>query len=130
MLKIVASGKEWRGEVVNGVRHPSNIEALWTDADLAVAGFVRIPPAPPVPPAPRRTGTFIEFMDRFSPAEQARILVAARRNPALDLVLLRASAANSIDLDDPRLAAALQQFVAAGIVDSATAADVQKVNFE
>ena len=34
----------WQGEALEGVRHPSNIEALWTAQELAAIGLVRAIP--------------------------------------------------------------------------------------
>ena len=115
MLREIETKEIWTGRALAGVRHPSNIDDLWSDAELLAVGLERFTP-PVLPAPPRRVGTFIEFMDKFTEAEQATILTAARRNPALDLVLFRASAANRIDLDDKRLAIALEKFVAAGLV--------------
>lgn len=41
--------KPWNGEAVNAVRHPLNIEQIWTDQQLADAGLFRVTPF--VPPA-------------------------------------------------------------------------------
>jgi hypothetical protein len=34
----------WRGEALNGVKHPKNIEVLWTVEDLAAVGLVKAIP--------------------------------------------------------------------------------------
>lgn len=128
MLREIGTKETWTGRALDGVRHPSNIGDLWSDDELLAVGLERF--TPPVAPAPpRRVGTFIEFMDRFTEAEQATILTAARRNPALDLVLFRAGAANRIDLDDPRLAGALEKFAAAGLVSAEKVAALKSGSF-
>lgn len=32
----------WHGEAVNGIKHPLNIEQLWSDAELLAAGLYRV----------------------------------------------------------------------------------------
>ncbi len=53
MLVVLDSLKLWRGEVVRGLRHSANIEQLWTDAQLASAGFAK--PTTFVVPEGKRT---------------------------------------------------------------------------
>lgn len=54
-MMLVYSGTTtvWRGERIDGILHQPNIEALWTDADLAAIGLERYdtPPLPPPEPA-------------------------------------------------------------------------------
>ncbi|MCP5011614.1 MAG: hypothetical protein GY942_16655 [Aestuariibacter sp.] len=42
----------WRGERINGIAHPLNIEKLWSVGELAAIGLEKYvaPPAPPVDP--------------------------------------------------------------------------------
>ena len=39
----------WTGQPVNGVRHPTNIEDVWTDEEIAAAGLFKPADADPVP---------------------------------------------------------------------------------
>jgi len=39
----------WRGEPINGIRHPKNIEKIWTDAELEAIGLCRPAPFDPLP---------------------------------------------------------------------------------
>ncbi|MCP4072308.1 MAG: hypothetical protein GY742_11295 [Hyphomicrobiales bacterium] len=55
-MLIHSSNQEfWRGERINGVAHPLNIEKLWSVAELAAIGLEKFvaPPAPPVDPLTR-----------------------------------------------------------------------------
>lgn len=46
MLAYQSGGvyRPWTGEALAGVRHPLNIEQLWTDAQLAAVGLYRVIP--------------------------------------------------------------------------------------
>lgn len=52
-MTLVYSGTSnpWRGERIEGVLYPINIEQLWPDAELSAIGLERYTP-PPAPPAP------------------------------------------------------------------------------
>ncbi len=55
-MLIHSSNQEfWRGERINGVAHPLNIEKLWSVAELEAIGLEKYvaPPAPPVDPLTR-----------------------------------------------------------------------------
>jgi hypothetical protein len=44
MLVYTGTNDIWTGEPINNVRHPLNIEQLWTDAELNAIGLARVPP--------------------------------------------------------------------------------------
>jgi hypothetical protein len=46
MLEHIKDGKPWYGEVIDDVRHPLNIENLWTADELAKIGLRVRPPTP------------------------------------------------------------------------------------
>jgi hypothetical protein len=51
MLVILGTGQPWdASQPIGDVRYPLNIEALWTDAELAEIGLARPSPPPPPPP--------------------------------------------------------------------------------
>lgn len=82
----------------------------------------RPPPAepPPAATAPRIIRA-LAFLDRLSPRRQADIVAAARQatargDPTAELLLLRLGAATEVNLDDPRVTAAVHQMQAAGLV--------------
>lgn len=60
----------WRGEPLAGVRHPSNIEVLWTAPALAAIGLVFAKPAA-IPEGHRRSGpsTYLEDGSEVIPSE-------------------------------------------------------------
>ena len=47
MLRFIDTKAEWKGEPVNGLRHPPNIEQLWSDKELKAIGLERHTPPPP-----------------------------------------------------------------------------------
>ena len=49
-LTFLASGKTWNGELIEGLRHPLNIETIWSAPELAAVGLTR--PDPLDPPLP------------------------------------------------------------------------------
>jgi hypothetical protein len=46
--EISGSFVPWHGEKIDGIKHPSNIEVVWTTQDLIAIGLYR-PVVPPVP---------------------------------------------------------------------------------
>lgn len=55
MLVRLDNLQAWRGEPVNGVRHPLNIEQMWNDEELASAGLAK-PASFTAPEGKVRTG--------------------------------------------------------------------------
>lgn len=46
-LEYIQTSQSWAGEPIDGVRHPPNIEQLWSAQELAAIGLqVRVPPPP------------------------------------------------------------------------------------
>jgi hypothetical protein len=39
MLEYISDGSPWRGEIINDVRHPLDIESKWTEAELTAIGL-------------------------------------------------------------------------------------------
>lgn len=52
MLRFIGTQTEWRGELIEGVRHSRNIETLWGEEQLAEIGLERYKPEPPAPVDP------------------------------------------------------------------------------
>lgn len=128
MIRYIDTQEEWRGEPINRLRHPMNIGQLWSDAELQAVGLERYtPPAPE--PVQRRVGTFVEFMDLFSAEKQGAILAASKQSPALELLIIRATAQNVVDLDSPVLNAGLGPLVQAGILSAEEVAAIQQGGF-
>jgi hypothetical protein len=48
-LETSTGFREWKGEPINGKRHPPNIELLWKPEELAAIGLY-VPTDPGVPP--------------------------------------------------------------------------------
>ena len=47
-LEYISNGQAWMGEPIGGVRHPPNIEFLWSTVELAAIGLRVTPPVEPV----------------------------------------------------------------------------------
>lgn len=73
-------------------------------------------PADPAPPAAPRTCTPLEFIERFTEAEQLAVVTAAMQVPALRLWYDKLMAAQQVVEDDPRLAAGIDALVSAGLI--------------
>jgi hypothetical protein len=50
-LRYIDTQEIWRGQAINNVAHPRNIEQLWTADQLAAIGLEVVPPPEPVPPS-------------------------------------------------------------------------------
>lgn len=72
-------------------------------------------PADELPPMPQ-TCTPLEFIERFTDAEQLAVATATATSPALRLWFDKLMAAQEIVFTDPRLGAGLDAFVAAGTI--------------
>ena len=90
---------------------------IYTGADFTA------PSAPPPAPPPTQISP-LEFMARLTPAETTAISTAALGNAALLMWLVQASAAQYIDLTDPRTKEGLDALVAAGLLTADRAAAV------
>lgn len=69
-------------------------------------------------PEPKTKFTSLEYLDRFTQAEQELIVAATGQNVQLKLFYDRLLAATFIDLEDPRTAAGIDALIAAGLLDS------------
>ncbi len=65
MLEYIETQAAWKGEPINDVRHPRDIETKWTANELAAVGL-RVKPAPPPPtPEPPPVETLDEVKARL-----------------------------------------------------------------
>lgn len=108
--------------------NPDDIEAhgreLYQRAMLGEFGSIAEYVAPPPLPAPPRTTTPLQFIERFTEAEQLAIVTAAMQVPALRLWYDKLMAAQQVVFDDPRLAAGMDALVAAGLLTAERNAEV------
>jgi hypothetical protein len=79
-------------------------------------GVVPIPADVIFNPEPPQTTTPLEFIERFTEAEQLAIVTAAMSVPALRLWYDKLMAAQQVVFDDPRLEAGLDALVASGLI--------------
>ena len=131
-LRYIDTQEPWNPkQPINGVRHPRNIEQLWSAADLAAIGLETVPAAAPEPTPPRTTGDFAEFMGLFTQAEQAAIKTAALSVDAIAVGLWydQAVAANSIDLTSVRVGQGMAALVAGGLLTQARSDEILASNF-
>jgi hypothetical protein len=120
-LRHIDTQSIWAGEPINEVRHPKNIEKLWSPDELAAIGLEVVPPPPAPEPTvapPRTVCDFIEYMELFTEQEQLAIAAAALSSPALKLWYDQAIASNRIELTSGRVAAGMQTLVDAGLLQA------------
>lgn len=73
-----------------------------------------LPPAPPAPPAVSTTP--LQFIDRFTEAEQLAVVTATMSVPSVKLWYDKLLAAQEVVFADPRLSAGLDGLIAAGLL--------------
>lgn len=132
MLRFIDTQEPWNGERIDGIRYPRSIAIKWTEQELAAIGLEKTPPPEPVdppPPQPRLEGTFREFMDLFTEAEQVAIAAAALANVQVKLWYDRAMG-GTIRLDHPDTTAGLTALVAGGVINQATADRVLAADYD
>ncbi|KAF0844319.1 hypothetical protein FNL37_1763 [Methylovorus glucosotrophus] len=62
--------------------------------------------------------TSLEYLDRFTEAEQLAVVGATMSNPAVKLWYDRMAMASYVDITDPRVAAGIDALIAAGLLDA------------
>lgn len=81
--------------------------------------------APPPEPAPLPASiTPLQFIERFTEAEQIAIVTAAMSNPELRLWYDKLMAAQEVVFSDPRLSSGLDALVAAGLITAERKAEL------
>jgi hypothetical protein len=78
----------------------------------------------PTPTAPRVMSSLMFIETKFSDAEQLAIATMAQTDPAVNLWLLKATSAQEIDLDDPRVSAGLDFLVYKELISEARATEI------
>ncbi len=136
------------GQGANRVKHPPEILALWSDAELAELDIYRVPEEaipdgyrsvsfafqriggivkqvhsieriPDPDDEPKRYITPFEFLARFTQPEFQAISAAALQSPDLYGWVTRAVAAQEIDLAHQDTVAGMENLVLAGLITSA-----------
>lgn len=82
--------------------------------------WVESPPPAPVPPEPQYKSQFtsLEYLDRFTEAEQLAVVTATLANAQVKLWYDKMLAASYIDLADPRTIGGIDALIAAGLIDA------------
>ncbi len=73
---------------------------------------------PPVVPSVKTQFTSLEFLDRFTEAEQLGVVSATMTSPVIKLWYDRLLAASFIDLEDPRTESGIDALIAAELIAS------------
>ena len=69
-------------------------------------------------PSYRTQFTSLEYLDRFTDAEQLAVVGATMTNPAVKLWYDRMGMASYVDITDPRVAAGIDALIEAGLLDA------------
>jgi hypothetical protein len=104
-------------------------EVASTEIDLE-AGEVTITETEPAAPPPRKVGTFIEFMEIFTPAEQLTIKAASQQSPALGLWYDKAIGRTEVDLTTAEMSDGLDALVSAGLINAARKTEILDWDFD
>lgn len=115
------------GESLESVVQMYSPVTFWREQEMAVVvpelggGELQEPAASPAPePAPTQPPstqtTPLQFIDRFTEAEQLGIVTATLGNAAVKLWYDKLLAASFVDIADPRLSAGLDALVSAGLL--------------
>jgi len=76
----------WKGERIDGVAYPKNIETLWTDAELESLGLYKLEPADPVDPGYQQVSAEIQVVN----GKPKEVVTATRVIPSQAIVSERA----------------------------------------
>ena len=132
MLRYINTEEPWTAsELINGVRHPRNIEKLWSTAELYAIGLEVVPTPEPTPVPPRTSCDFAEFMGLFTTAEQIAIKTATLSVDAIPVGLWydQAVALNWLDLTSDKMAQGMAALVGAGLLTQARSDEILATEF-
>ena len=111
----------------DGVNYPAEWLRQMTPEARAEWGLTELPEpeAPNTPaPAPAPRWPPLQFIERFTEAEQIAIVTAAQTSPALRLWYDKAMASQEVVSDDPRTVAGMDALVAAGLISEARRSEI------
>jgi hypothetical protein len=80
-LRYIDTQEIWRGQAINNVAHPRNIEQLWTADQLAAIGLEVVPPPAPVPPSTDPADYPLEPFQFYAMLE----IIGSQSDPVRDL---------------------------------------------
>lgn len=80
------------------------------------AASIQARETPPTPPKTQFTS--LEYLDRFTDAEQLAVVSATLQSPQVKLWYDRLLAASYIDLTDPRTEGGIDALISAGLIDA------------
>lgn len=92
----------------------------WDDEKLAEYGIVKEPEPEPVAPQPvyKTQFTSLEFLNKFTEAEQLTIVTATLANAQVKLWYDKMLAASFVDINDPRTGFGLDALIGAGLLQA------------
>ena len=132
MLRHIDTQEAWNPKLpINDVRHPRNIEQVWSTEELAAIGLEVIPTPEPTPVPPRTSCDFAEFMELFTTAEQIAIKTAALSVDTIPVGLWydQAVALNWLDLTSDKMAQGMAALVGAGLLTQARSDEILATEF-
>ena len=94
------------------------------------AGTIIVSTAPIPAEPPRKWGSFVEFMDIFTPAQQAAIDIAAVPGSPLSILLKRGMASNEINVGSDEVLNALTLMKTAGLITTAEKTKIKNWDFD
>jgi hypothetical protein len=80
-LRHIDTKETWKGERIDGIAHPRNIEQLWTTEQLAAIGLEVVPPPEPAPPSTDPADYPLEPFQFYAMLE----IIGSQSDPARDL---------------------------------------------
>lgn len=116
------------GWEINGVWHPTVAIKSWDAEQLAEAGIVveDVQEPTPVEPQPvyKTQFTSLEYLDKFTEAEQLAVVTATLANAQVKLWYDKMLAASFIDIADTRTIGGLDALIGAGLLDASRKAEI------
>ena len=112
MLEHIKDGKPWHGEAIDNVRHPLNIENLWSEGELAKIGLrvrpTKVKPPPTLEQAKDRTRDRLESkaeqkrLEYITPGVGQAMTYLEKRDQAEEVIAQGEDVANAMSYEEAR----------------------------
>ena len=106
------------------VNCPDDMERDSKWFDPQTQAFMDFPVQELVVPSAATTVTPLQYVERFTDAEQLAIVTATMNNPVIKLWYDKLMAASEVVFSDPRLSAGMDAMVAAGLITQARSEEI------
>lgn len=124
----IARSRGWTPRLfgeLTGTSFPAQIPDGWVwGQDGWTLAWEVDPPAPPPEPQYKTQFTSLEYLDRFTEAEQITVVTVTQSNAQVKLWYDKMLAASYVDIADPRVSAGLDALIAAGLLAPARKAEI------